>query len=229
MRAAHAFANLGLLSGLFTDFLIQQTHGLPLVMGLAPYSGCYVTTIILLVWWETLPTLLSQTSYSLRVQRRHKIHNVPSSMRNHHMCLNWNTADLQLMNWLLFRKRPQSTVKSISLPVNWDVCSLLSKAWFLSILVVVLFVIFVVPPAVGSFQTVRHVSTRIKEHAREGSPVSENFRASDVRVTMGDVELVDSSRHIRTSMTLEAIYIRRRKPLLNTRDEYRSRRLHYVF
>ena len=78
-------------------------------------------------------------------------------------------------------------------------------------------------------KTVRHLSTRIKEHAREGSTVSEHFRACDARVTMRDVRFVDSSCHIRTLMALEAIYVQRKKPLLNTRDEYRSRRLHYVF
>ena len=87
------------------------------------------------------------------------------------------------------------------------------------------------PTCSGAYigQTVRHLSTRIKEHARKGSPVSEHFRACDAVVTMGDVELLDSSRHTRTLMALEAIYIRRKKPSLNTRDEYRSRRLHYVF
>ena len=42
--------SIGLISGRFTEFLIQPTHGLPLLMGLTPYSECYVTTSILLVW-----------------------------------------------------------------------------------------------------------------------------------------------------------------------------------
>ena len=78
-------------------------------------------------------------------------------------------------------------------------------------------------------QTTRHLFQRVKEHARRGSPVSEHFKKCGKEVSMEDVEIIATETHERTLLALEAVYIRRRNPSLNTKDEFRSRTLHYRF
>ena len=75
-------------------------------------------------------------------------------------------------------------------------------------------------------QTSRHLLYRIKEHQRQSSPVGAHFRLCNVVVTMDDVKIIASTcKTIGHLMTLEAILIDKIKPLLNTKDEYRSRAL----
>ena len=70
-------------------------------------------------------------------------------------------------------------------------------------------------------QTSRHVTTRITEHQKKDSQVVE------CRGAMNDIErkILDAFRTVEKLMIIEAIYISKLKPALNTRDEYRGREL----
>ena len=75
-------------------------------------------------------------------------------------------------------------------------------------------------------QTVRHLTTRIKEHLRVTSPVGKHFKSRDAVMSLDDVVILSSThRYVDVLLTLEALYIRELKPSINTRDEYRSREL----
>ena len=70
-------------------------------------------------------------------------------------------------------------------------------------------------------QTVRHLTTRIEEHKKADSPVGQlEGNSTDL-----SWEIIDRSNNQTKLLTLEAIDIRKEKPGLNTRDEFRSREL----
>ena len=75
-------------------------------------------------------------------------------------------------------------------------------------------------------QTRRHLITRFREHKSRKGPVKTHFAQCQVSVEMNNVEILSSTqkgeRHL---LTLEALFIRDIKPVLNTKDEYRSRTL----
>ena len=75
-------------------------------------------------------------------------------------------------------------------------------------------------------QTGRHLITRFREHKSRKGPVKTHFAQCQVAVEMNNVEILASTqkgeRHL---LTLEALFIRDIKPVLNTQDEYRSRTL----
>ena len=75
-------------------------------------------------------------------------------------------------------------------------------------------------------QTGRHLITRFREHKNRKGPVKTHFAQCQVSVEMTNVEILSSTqkgeRHL---LTLEALFIREIKPVLNTKDEYRSRTL----
>ena len=78
-------------------------------------------------------------------------------------------------------------------------------------------------------QTIRHISLRAKEHAAKATPVHTHFGEYDSAVSIEDSEILDGARNEKLLLTLEARYIRQQKPLLNTKEEFRSRSLSYVF
>ena len=74
-------------------------------------------------------------------------------------------------------------------------------------------------------QTSRHVTTRITEHQKKDSQVGQHL--VECRGAWNDVEwkILDACRTVEKLMIIEAIYISKLKPALNTRDEYRGREL----
>ena len=71
----------------------------------------------------------------------------------------------------------------------------------------------------------RHVTTRITEHQKKDSQVDQHL--VECRGAMNDIEwkILDACRTVEKLMIIEAIYISKLKPALNTRDEYRGREL----
>lgn len=80
-------------------------------------------------------------------------------------------------------------------------------------------------------QTVRHLKARHAEHRNPATPVGSHFiQCIEQRPTMDDVKVLNrTSRGLVYLLTLEALYINERKPILNTKDEYRSRTLTLKF
>ena len=76
-------------------------------------------------------------------------------------------------------------------------------------------------------QTVRHLLSRFREHKGKSSPVGIHFHGvCDVALSFNDVSILATScKSISHLMTLEALWIDRLKPSINTKDEYRSRKL----
>ena len=74
-------------------------------------------------------------------------------------------------------------------------------------------------------QTSRHVTTRITEHQKKDSQVGQHL--VECRGATNDIEwrILDACRSVEKLMIIEAIYISKLKPALNTRDEYRGREL----
>ena len=73
-------------------------------------------------------------------------------------------------------------------------------------------------------QTIRHLRTRLSEHLRDSAPVGSHL-VGCAGTDKWEYKVLDSSRSITKLLTLEALYIDKEKPTLNTRDEYRSRPL----
>ena len=76
-------------------------------------------------------------------------------------------------------------------------------------------------------QSVRHLLTRIKEHARTSTPVGSHFQSCNNNTISidNDVEILDISNSQRQLLVKEALFINSIKPSLNTKDEYRSHTL----
>ena len=76
-------------------------------------------------------------------------------------------------------------------------------------------------------QTVRHLITRIEEHKKADSSVGLHLQQCQLEGKSADLswEIIDRSNNQTKLLTLEAIHIRKEKPDLNTRDEFRSREL----
>ena len=68
------------------------------------------------------------------------------------------------------------------------------------------------------------------EHGRSGTPVKTHFMSCGISdVSMDDVKVFDRASNQSLLLALEAIHIRRRRPMINIKDEYRSHQLNYVF
>ena len=75
-------------------------------------------------------------------------------------------------------------------------------------------------------QTDRHMQTRLYEHIHKAGPLKTHLSKCKTTLTGEDVDILHStSRGENFLLTLEALYIRERKPTLNTKDEYRRREL----
>ena len=74
-------------------------------------------------------------------------------------------------------------------------------------------------------QTSRDVTTRISEHQKKDSPVGQHLVECCGTTHNVKWEILDARPGVEKLMTIEAIYIKRVKPQLNTRDEYRGREL----
>ena len=76
-------------------------------------------------------------------------------------------------------------------------------------------------------QTDRHMMTRLYEHIHKAGPMKTHIDTKcKTTLTDDDVDILHTtSRGENYLLTLEALYIRERKPVLNTKDEYRRREL----
>ena len=78
-------------------------------------------------------------------------------------------------------------------------------------------------------QTVRHVQQRVREHLGSKGIMKSHFDACGVdRLSIQDfdfVSLLDKANKTSKLLTLEALYISKIKPVLNTKDEFKSRTL----
>ena len=70
------------------------------------------------------------------------------------------------------------------------------------------------------------LQTRLYEHNYKAGPLKTHLQKCRATLTGDNVEILHStSRGESYLLTLEALYIRERKPNLNTKDEYKRREL----
>ena len=79
--------------------------------------------------------------------------------------------------------------------------------------------------------TFRHLCTRISEHFNQGGTMSRHIEECGLNFDpMANTTILDSTqRNLKSLLILEALYIKELQPVLNSRDEYRSRRLRLRF
>ena len=75
--------------------------------------------------------------------------------------------------------------------------------------------------------TSRHLQVRFKEHiTRKDSAVSKHLSQCDIEGHEMDIEVLCSSMHGEVHLfTMEALWIRQLKPMINVKDEFRRREL----
>ena len=76
-------------------------------------------------------------------------------------------------------------------------------------------------------QMVRHLTKRIEEHRKEDTPVGQHIRhcGSENGKSGFNWKIIDQAFISIKLFTLEALLIRKERPAINTRDEFRSREL----
>ena len=75
-------------------------------------------------------------------------------------------------------------------------------------------------------QTGRHLQVRLREHLLRDGPVKTHLNKCSTTIAEEHVRILHTTtRDEKFLLALEALYIRERKPSINTRDEYRSRGL----
>ena len=75
-------------------------------------------------------------------------------------------------------------------------------------------------------QTTRHITTRLSEHRSRKGPVKDHFIKCEKDIDNDCVKILDSTTKSDSYLlTLEALWIRDIKPLINTKDEFKSREL----
>ena len=75
-------------------------------------------------------------------------------------------------------------------------------------------------------QTGRHLQFRLREHQRNEGPVKSHFNSCTEKLTEEHIRILHMTiREEKYLLALEALYIRERKPSINTKDEYRRREL----
>ena len=74
-------------------------------------------------------------------------------------------------------------------------------------------------------QTVRHLTTRMREDVAETTPIDNHMKHGFNLLPRDTVKIIDKYGTQNNLLTLEALYIAKRKPTLNTRKEYRQREL----
>ena len=77
-------------------------------------------------------------------------------------------------------------------------------------------------------QTVRHLDTRLREHRNKKLPVGQHLLQCGTSLDFENVRVLATEQNPKLLLALEAAFIRRRKPALNTR-EFRSHLLNYLF
>ena len=76
-------------------------------------------------------------------------------------------------------------------------------------------------------QTTQYLTTRIEEHRKEDNPVGQHIRqcGSESGKSEFNRKIVDQASSNFKLLTLKALHIRKERPAINTRDEFRSREL----
>ena len=76
-------------------------------------------------------------------------------------------------------------------------------------------------------QTVRHLTTRIEEHRKEDTPVGQPIRqcGSESGKSEFKWKIIEQASSSIKLLTIEALHIRKERPAINMRDEFRSREL----
>ena len=77
-------------------------------------------------------------------------------------------------------------------------------------------------------QTARHLSTRIREHFSSGGKLKGHFENCKVDPTNEMVKILGKPKGDKL-LTLEALFISKLAPKLNTKDEFKSRELKLKF
>ena len=80
-------------------------------------------------------------------------------------------------------------------------------------------------------QTTRHLQQRFREHSGNKGPIKTHFSNCNITITENNVSIIGRSRGGGEGrlLTLEALFIKEIAPVLNTKDEYRSRTLTLKF
>ena len=78
--------------------------------------------------------------------------------------------------------------------------------------------------------TTQHLCTRVQQHRNKGQPLRRHFDTCNAKVSMQHTEILDfTTRDYNILLALEALHIRELQPTINTKDEYRSRKLTLKF
>ena len=79
-------------------------------------------------------------------------------------------------------------------------------------------------------QTSRHLQQRFREHVGNKGPIKTHFIECDISPTEKDISILGKSWGGENRLlTLEALFIKEINPILNTKDEYKSRTLTLKF
>ena len=75
-------------------------------------------------------------------------------------------------------------------------------------------------------QTTRHITIRLSEHSSRKGPVKDHFIKCEKDIDNDCVKILDSTTKSDSYLlTLEALWIRDIKPLINSKDEFKNREL----
>ena len=76
-------------------------------------------------------------------------------------------------------------------------------------------------------QRVRHLTTRIEKLRKEDTPVGQHIRqcGSESGKSEFNGKIIKQESSSIKLLTLEALYIRKKRPAINTRDDFRRREL----
>ena len=81
-------------------------------------------------------------------------------------------------------------------------------------------------------KTVRHLKTRVEEHTHDSTKtaIRKHYDTCRERLTYDNFKILYKTyRNNDYLMTIEALFIRERKPNLNTKDEFRDKELRLKF
>ena len=78
-------------------------------------------------------------------------------------------------------------------------------------------------------ETLRHLTHRFREHRINEGPLRRHLKNCNTDLQIDNVKILATASNQEKLMTLEALFIRDLKPSLNTKDEFKSRKLRIKF
>ena len=78
-------------------------------------------------------------------------------------------------------------------------------------------------------QTTRHLQQRFREHIGNKGPVKSHFEICNLAPNENVISILSRNNNSEHLLTLEALFIKEIDPVINTKDEYRSRTLTLKF